>query len=588
MPLRPLGLKFLEWARLWLAGPADNSMTMPVSARQSFLNVRQHFIAAALLSGGLNVLMLSGSIFMLQVYDRVLPSHSVPTLQALCILIIGIYALVGILESVRSRIFSRIGFYVDLSLSDAVFDFNLYESTGARRDTNLLRDLDHVRNFLAGGGPSALFDLPWMPLYTLLLFLLHPWLGLFGLTGLIILAMLTWRTERSTAPLQMAATRQNSEAYQLSDMARLSAETLRPLGMGEAVKRQWRSRKSEAGDLLIKSSDVSSLYSAASRFTRMGLQSLVLALGAFLVIKGEATGGVMIASSILLGRALSPMEMAIGQWKNFVVARQAYNRLSETLLQQAPTPGIRLPWPKSALEATGVCVAAADSSRLILQNITFRVEAGDALGILGPSGSGKTTLVRTIVGTVMAARGKVQFDGSTLDQWAAQDIGNFIGYLPQAVELFPGTIGENIARFTPDAPSEAVLKAARDADVDRLIRGLDKGFETPVGPGGSRLSAGQRQRVALARALYGDPFLVILDEASSALDGQGEAALIKAIGDVRKRGGIALVVAHRPALLQYVNKVLVLSEGQQINFGLRDDIFKRNVESVPTKPGLAV
>lgn len=312
----------------------------------------------------------------------------------------------------------------------------------------------------------------------------------------------------------------------------------------------------------------------------MSLQSLVLALGAYLVIQGDATGGVMIAASILLGRALAPVELAINHWKGFVAARQSYERLDHTLSEAAHIPEVRLPDPERDLSVSSLYVAAPGENRLILQNLNFDLKAGDGLGVIGPSGSGKSTLARAITGVWTAAKGNVRLDGSTLDQWTQTDAGRFLGYMPQSVDLFAGTIGQNISRFDDDATSGAILQAAELAGVDKLIRSMEKGFDTDVGAGGLKLSVGQRQRIALARALYGNPFLVVLDEPNSALDAEGEFALLKAMASVRRRGGIVIIIAHRPNVLQTVNKVLVLAEGIQKSFGLREDIFRRPASAV--------
>lgn len=544
-------------------------------------SVRGAFFSAALFSGAINLLMLSGSLFMLQVYDRVLPSRSLPTLVALVILITVLYAFTASLELVRTRVFARIGRRVDLSLSAAVFDLNVQRGLTGTGGAPPFRDLDQLRTFLASGGPAAIFDLPWMPLFVALLFLLHPAMGALGLGGIIALSFLTWRTDRGASPLQLAASQATAEANAIAEASRRTAETIVPMGMTEALMGVWRARNEAAGQAIVRSSDVSSFYGGLSRFLRLALQSLIMALGAYLVISGKATGGVMIGSSILLGRALSPAELAIANWRGLVSARQGYRRL-EAALQAAPTtPGVVLPRPKATLTVEGLAVAAPGANQVLLRDVQFSLRAGDALGVIGPSGSGKSTLARALVGASPAQRGAVRLDGSTLDQWTRTDSGRFIGYLPQDVELFAGTVGQNIARFHPDARSEAILRAAEAAGLDPFVRGLPNGFDTPVGERGGRLSAGQRQRVALARALYGEPFLLVLDEPNSALDAAGEAALGHAIEGVRRRGGVVVVIAHRPSALQFANQVLVVADGQQKAFGPRDEVLSRVLARPP-------
>lgn len=549
--------------------------------------VRRYFVIAAVLSGCINLLMLSGSLFMLQVYDRVIPSHSIPTLQALCGLVVVLYGFQTLLDRTRSRLFGRIGRHVDLTLRDAIFDLNVESALPGRRTPDNaapFRDVEQLRTFLASGGPSAIFDLPWMPLYAVLLFMLHPYLGCLGLAGIVALAGLTWLADRMTSPYTKAAGALNAEANALADAARLSAETVRPLGMTAALRINWAEKHLAAGAAVLDASDRSGNFSGLSKFVRMALQSLTLATGAFLVVTGKATGGVMIASSILSGKALAPVELAISHWRGFVSARLAFRRLEAALTAPKSAPDIRLPRPKGSLAVSGLYLNVPGESQPILANLAFTLEAGDAVGIIGPSGAGKSTLARALAGVWPLTRGTIRLDGSTLDQWSEADAGAFLGYLPQSVDLFAGTIGQNIARFQRDASSEAVLSAAEEAGVDALIRGFAQGFETEVGVRGAKLSAGQRQRVALARALYGEPFLVILDEPNSALDADGEAALVAAITGVRQRGGIVVVVAHRPNVLQCVNKVLVVGDGQQQAFGPREEVLRRVLNPAPGRP----
>lgn len=557
------------------------------SVKRVLLTAKRSFVAAAIFSGAINILMLSGSLFMLQVYDRVLPSHSSETLIALIVLVVALYAFVCALEAVRSRLFARIGRYFDLSLRDAVFALNIKSGMPGQKTAHSapFRDLDQFRTFLAGGGPSALFDLPWMPLYVVLLFLLNPWIGCLGLLGIGCLSAITWLTDKGTTPHQRASTSLAFDAGLLAETSRQNAETIVPLGMSGPLRQAWGEKNQLAGEAIIRSSDVSGIYSTISRFLRMSLQSLVLGLGAYLVISGKATGGVMIAASILLGRALAPVELAISHWRGFVAARQAYKRLEQSLEPARPAPHVRLPLPSRQLKVENLQVSVPGSEKPLLQNIHFELEAGDALGIIGPSGAGKSTLVRALVGVWPIAKGTVRLDGSTLEQWSEEDACRFLGYLPQSVELFAGSIGQNIARFDASAADDDILRAAEITGVSNLIRGMEKGFDTEVGQRGSRLSNGQRQRIALSRALYKSPFLVILDEPNSSLDNEGEQALIRAIAAARRQGSIVIMVAHRPNILQTVNKILVLSDGTQKAFGPRDEVLKRVINPVALTAG---
>jgi ATP-binding cassette subfamily C protein len=550
--------------------------------------VKPAFVAIAGFSGAINLLTLSGSLFMMQVYDRVLPSQSLATLQALVLLILVLYGFQTVLESVRSRLFARVGQQIDGDLAPLVFATNIRRGMHgqASQQSAPFRDLEQIRNFLSGGGPSAIFDLPWLPIYLVLLFLLHPYLGLFGVAGAATLSVLAYVTDKATRPLQSRSSGLAAEAGQAAESARRSAETVGPLGMTRTLSSRWQGRHSDAGAAVLDASDVAGRFGGMTRMVRLSLQSLVLAMGAWLVIQGEASGGVMFASSILLGRALAPVELAIAHWRGFVGARQALGRLNDSLgaTAAASEPGVALPPPSSTVIGEALSVAAPGARTPYVRGVRFELQAGDAMGVIGPSGSGKSTLARALVGAWPIIGGALRLDGSTLDQWSEEAAGRLIGYLPQQVDLFAGTIGENIARFDPDARSEDILKAAEHGGVDALIRSMPDGFDTQVGEGGGLLSAGQRQRIALARALYGDPFFVVLDEPNSALDSDGEMALIRAIQSVRARGGVAVIIAHRQSAIQSANKVLVLADGVQRAFGARDEVLKRVLQAVPSAP----
>ena len=558
-------------------------------AAAALSSARGALVATAGFSGAINILMLSGSLFMLQVYDRVLASHSIPTLLALVVLIVILYLFQSVLEMLRSRIFARIGRMVDGRLGDLAFESHLERGlprAGATPGASSFRDIDQLRAFLGSGGPSALFDLPWMPLYVALLFGLHSSLGLIGVAGIVVLSALTFLTDRFSAAHQRVANAKTNEASAMAEAARRNAEAILPLGMAEHILKRWRIVAQDSARAQLAGSDVTALFASASRFARMALQSLVLALGAYLVIRGETSGGAMIASSILLGRALAPVELAISNWKGFIGARQSYGRLSADLKQPAAASMVALPAPTRRLDVEKLSVGVEGLPEPILREVSFSLSAGDALGVIGPSGGGKSTLARALTGLWSAQRGCIRLDGATLDQWSRAQAGKFLGYLPQQVELLAGTVAQNIARFDPTATSEEIQRAAQMAGVDDLVRRLPQGFDTEVGESGQRLSAGQRQRIALARALFRDPFLVVMDEPNSNLDSAGDIALSQAIAQVRGRGGIAVVVAHRPSALAEVSLILTLGEGKMQAFGPKDEVL-RQVLAPPQGPTAA-
>ena len=543
------------------------------------------FLGVAVMSGLVNILYLTGSFFMLEVYDRVIPSRSVPTLIGLAILALVLYAFQGVLEMIRSRILARVGAALDEALSGRVFDLVVRAPLkGAVPGDGLLplRDLDQIRSFLAGTGPSAFFDLPWMPIYVAICFLFHPYIGVAAIAGMCVLASLTYLTDRATKTPTQAATSHGLRRNGLADSGRRNAEVLAAMGMQERLAARWAVANRDYMIAHQSVSDVGGGYGAGSKVFRMALQSGVLALGAWLVIHNEATAGIIIASSILVSRALAPAELAIANWKGFVAARQSWRRLSD-LFAKLPA-GVQphaLPAPTQAITVEGVSIAPPGTPRLVVQDVSFGLKAGQGLGVIGPSASGKSSLVRAMVGVWPPIRGKVRIDGAALDQWSSADLGQHVGFLPQEVELFAGTVAENIARFEPNAPSEFVIAAARAAGVHELILRLPEGYDTRIGEGGAGLSAGQRQRVGLARALYRDPFLVVLDEPNANLDSEGENALTQAIIGVRQRGGVCVVVAHRPSALAAVDLILMMADGRQQAFGPKDEVLKRVLRPAP-------
>jgi ATP-binding cassette subfamily C protein len=549
-------------------------------------------LVVGLFSAAINVLALTGSIYMLQLYDRVLPSHSVATLVGLTIIMLVLYVGFGVFNFLRMRMMTRIGIRIERSLRDRVFSAVMLLPLRTRHRGDGLqpvRDLDEVRGFLSGMGPPALFDLPWVPFYLAIVYLLHPWLGLLGSAGAMVLLALTILTEvRSRRPLREASAA-GAARHACGDALRRNAETIRALGMTARVSELWTTLDERQITNQIAVADVTWTYSSISKTLRIALQSTVLGLGAYLVLQGEATAGVMIAASILVSRALAPIEIAIANWRGFVAFRQSSQRLSKLLALVPENPHVvALPKPTRCLEVDGLWVSAPGQRATILQNVSFALKAGDGLGVVGPSAAGKSSLARTLVGAWPPRRGTVRLDGAAIDQWSHDALGCHLGYLPQVIELFDGTVAQNIARFDAAAQSEAIVAAAIHADVHDMILRLPEGYQTHVGEGGTALSAGQRQRVALARALFGEPSLVVLDEPNSNLDAEGDAALAAAIAAVRKRGGIIVVFAHRPSALAGLDLLMILAKGQLQAFGPKDEILRKVVHNASAGSRLKV
>jgi ATP-binding cassette, subfamily C, type I secretion system permease/ATPase len=549
---------------------------------------RRAFASVALFSGFVNLLMLAGPLYMLQIYDRVLSSKSVPTLVALSIFLVGAYAFQGALDMLRSRVVVRAAALLDqrlaLTIHGAVIRLgiaNRHPGSGPQP----VRDLDQIRTFLTGAGPVAMVDLPWIPVFLAICFLIHPWLGLVATGGGIVLLAMTLQTERaSRVPARLTAQDAGLRSVMV-EAGRRSGETIVAMGMGGALAQRWSEVNSRYIRALGRMSDVASSYGSISKVLRLFLQSAILGLGAYLVLQQELTAGAMIAASIMMGRALAPIETAIANWRAFVAARQSVARLSDALSRAEPKPAATaLPKPSRSLEIENVTVVAPGTALPIVANVRFGLKAGEALGVIGPSGAGKTSLVRTLVGIWPPAKGTVRLDGATLDQWDRELLGQYVGFVAQTVELFDGTIAENIARMGISPNAAAVLRAAQAAGAHDMILRLPAGYGTKVGEGGDALSGGQRQRIALARALYGDPFLVVLDEPNSNLDNEGEAALHKAIVDLKARGAIVVLIAHRPSVLAACDNILVLANGAQQAFGPRDQIMRKVIGGRPATP----
>jgi PrtD family type I secretion system ABC transporter len=562
--------------------------------RDFLSSYRSAFWGIGVISALVSVLTLNGTIFMLEIYDRVLPSRSVPTLVGLGIIAAGLFVMQGALEYARSRLLGGIGASLDEAFGARIYKaiLRLPLLRGGGPDAmQPLRDLDQVRSFLGGSGPTALFDLPWMPLYLVISFLFHPWIGITALVGAILLTSLTLAADILTRAPEKSASAAMAARNGMADAARRNAESVRAMGMENRLAARWSEVHLTGLQANLRAAAVGGALSALSRTLRVMLQSAILGVGAYLAIHQEVSAGSIIACSVLMARSLAPVELAIANWKGFIQARQSWARLNALLLHlpesEQPLP---LPAPSRTLAVETASVATPREGRVVVQDITFRLAAGQAIGIIGPSASGKSSLARALTGVWPLARGRVQIDGADLQQWANEALGVHIGYLPQNVELFDGTVAENIARFDPASTPDGIIAAARAAGVHDLVVDLPQGYDTSIGDGGSSLSAGQRQRIGLARALYGNPFLVVLDEPNSNLDHAGDEALTAAIMDVRARGGIAVVIAHRPAALAAVDRMLVMRDGKMVSIGGRDEIlaaFLRQVASGAVPPGAA-
>jgi ATP-binding cassette subfamily C protein len=545
--------------------------------REALAQFRASFGWIAIFSGVINVLMLTGAMFMLEVYDRVLPSGSIPTLIALSILALSLFTFQAALDVVRARILARIAIAFEQALQPRLFQSLIHCPFGRQEQGRFpWHDLDKLRSFIAGSGLSSLFDLPWIPIYLCVCFTLHFWIGVTASLGALLLFCLTVATEYLARHPSRLAADGMAKRDSLAEAVRRNAEAVKSMAMTEHLISRWNSFSSRHLDAQRQASDVVGGFGAVSKILRMILQSAVLAVGAYLVIASEATAGVIIAGSILSARALAPIELAIANWRGFLAARQGARRLDQLLddlpVQSLPLP---LPRPKAQLSVERVGIAPPGSNTLVLRDVNFTLESGAALGIIGPSASGKSSLARALVGVWPATQGKIRLDGAALELWSPDALGANVGYVPQNVDLFAGTIAENIARFNPAAAPVDIIAAARAARIHELILRFPNGYETSIGEAGCVLSAGQRQRLALARALYGDPFLIVLDEPNSNLDMEGEKALVDAIASIKSRGGIAVVISHRPTVLTAVDQLLVLSEGRVQAFGCKQDVLER-------------
>ncbi|MEI3853843.1 MULTISPECIES: type I secretion system permease/ATPase [unclassified Ensifer] len=535
-------------------------------------------------SAGINVLMLTGALYMLQVYHRVLSSHSLETLVMLSLMAAGALAAMAGLEVVRGRLLAKVGSWMNARLAPVLLTASVEYAASAPGQVNVrpLRDLDQVRNFFTSPSIFPILDAPWSPLFFAAIFLMHPWLGWLALGGGIVLFGLALLNEYLTRkPLTDAATAQ-TQAYGQAEAAIRNAEVVQAMGMLKPLMEAWKTQQDKANKGQVLAANRGGVISALARCHRLALQMAILGLGAYLVLRNEASPGIMISASILMSRALSPVEQAIGTWKATVGARAAYRRLAAVAGQHPEgTPVLPLPRPKGRFEVDSL-VLARQGGEHILKGISFQLKPGEVMALIGPSAAGKTSLARVLAGAWRPSGGRALLDGMDVAQWAAEDRGRYVGYLPQDIELFAGTVSENICRFAQlDASTfKHVVRAAELAGVHELIKRLPKGYATEIGESGAALSGGQRQRIGLARALYGDPALLILDEPNSNLDREGEGALIAALSAIKAAGTTIILIAHRPNIMEKVDKILVLNRGQQDLFGPRDHVFnelaKRN------------
>lgn len=531
---------------------------------------RGSFFAVGFFSMFVNLLMLTPAFYMLQVYGRVITSGSVPTLIMLTIIMAALMLTMGVLEWTRSRLMVRISTQLDQKLSTDVYQasFNrALASGGMDASAQPMNDLNGLRQFMTGNGLFAFFDAPWFPVYVAVMFLFHPWFGWVAVFAAIFLIILAYINEKVSSKPLAEANRENMEASLYTTKNLRNAEVIASMGMLQSLRERWQEKQKSVLYYQAEASDKAGTISAISKTFRQITQSLILGLGAYLAIKQEINPGMMIAGSLLLGRALAPIDLMIGTWKGFVSARGQYERLNKVLekLSQETDP-LPLPAPTGQVSVEQLMVTAPGGKKPILRNISFNVPAGVAVGIVGPSASGKSTLARTLLGVWSAQHGTVRLDGAELTQWDKTKLGPYIGYLPQDIELFEGSISDNIARFGEPHP-EKIIEAAQLASVHEMILQLPNGYDTVIGSDGVNLSGGQRQRIGLARALYGSPRLIVLDEPNSNLDEVGERALAQAITQVKTTGATIFIITHRTSILSQVDTLLVLKEGSILKYG---------------------
>jgi ATP-binding cassette subfamily C protein/ATP-binding cassette subfamily C protein EexD len=538
---------------------------------------RSILIATIIFSVAINLLMFVSPLYMLQIYDRVLHSRSETTLLMITFIALAMLGMYAVLEWVRSRVLVRAGLRFDEMIAEGLF--NRVVASTIRQPNGksefVLADVDRLREFLTGAGLIALCDIPWVPVFLLVCFLFHPMVGWVALVGSVVVLGLALANELMTKKTLNDASGLGQTAQHFATTTLQNVEAIRALGMESSLRGRWHEMHR---GMLIKqaiASDRAGAIQSLSKFVRMGLQTLILGVGAFLVLEGQISAGSMIACSILMGRALQPVDQVVGQWKQFVGARQAYGRLSQLFKQMPDDPDrTALPAPSGQLAVNGLAVIAPGAKGTLLQGVSFTVEPGEAVALVGPSGAGKSSLMRALVGIWPVVAGSIRLDGAELAHWEPDVLGGHLGYLPQSVELFNGTVSENIARFQDDATAEKVIAAAVEARVHQMIQQLPDGYDTQIGVGGRSLSGGQRQRIGLARALFGDPALIILDEPNANLDSEGEEALFQTLQDLKAKGKAILFVSHKMSLVGLAEKAVILADGRMRNFGPTQELLK--------------
>ena len=556
--------------------------------------MRRTFVQVGLFSAAINILMLTGPIYMLQVYDRVLSSGSVATLQGLFVIVVILYAFLGIYEFLRARLLSRAGYRLDALVGNKAFDYWMH--LGASQDRsgdNPIRDLDVVRGFLGSPAILGIFDVPWIPFFLAIVFFIHPWLGYLTLAGALVVTIAAFLNQVVTRDAIARAVSIDGSERNFVEKSRRNAEVVFALGMQRRIGDRWRDMHDQSLAYAQLSGERSEGFSAFSKSFRMLLQSMLLTLGAYLAIKQEVSAGAIIATSIIAGRALAPVDQVIGQWKSIGRVLQAHRSILATLDRMPTEPGhIALPDPKGTIQVTNLTKYAPGTGQggvrqKILSQLTFSLSPGDGLGVIGNSAAGKSSLAKVLVGAWQPEAGEIRLDAATLDQWHPEDLGRHIGYLPQTLEMLPGTIAENISRFNPQAQDKMIIEAAQIAGVHEMILALPGGYGTPIGMAGQPLSGGQIQRLGLARAIYGIPRLIVLDEPNSNLDGGGDDALSAAILTLRARGSVVVVMAHRPSVIHAVNKVMILHKGTIAHFGNKEEIIQMAMRPVDSDDALA-
>ena len=547
----------------------------PDPLKQAMAACRRVWMSVALFSACLNLLMLSVPLYMMQLYDRVLATGHVDTLLALTSMVALALLVLGLLDGLRGRIMTRVGAWLDRELGSPILAGAVHSALrgGSGMSAQGLRDLTTVRGFLGGTGAMPLFDAPWAPIFLGAIFLIHPVLGWIGLGGAVVLAGCAVLNDLTTRAKLAEASGATARALNAADTAVRNADTVAAMGMLPDLTRRWQDMGAKGQRLLVSASDRATTISAIAKTARFGLQVTILGVGAYLTIRHEMTAGGMIAAAIILARGLAPVEQLVGMWRLFVDARTAWRRLRDLMAHgSGDGDATRLPRPAGRIDLERVGFIPSGGREPVLRQVGFRLDAGDALGIVGPSGAGKTTLVRLIVGTVTPTAGHVRLDGAEVTAWPASDRGRYVGYLPQEVELFTGTVRENIARLGA-ADDDAVITAAQLAGAHEVILGLPQGYDTPIGEGGVPISGGQRQRIALARAVFGHPALLVLDEPNAHLDAEGEQALLATVARMRRRGVTVILIAQRTGVLAQVDKLLVVQGGVMTAFGARDEIL---------------